>query len=334
MGEDSSRKESKSSQTRLKMKRKIGLQFFAERKYSAIGMNTMNLEKTISIGPAGWSYEDWIGSVYPADRRIDRLQLISSLFDCIELNSSFYRIPGRHTVASWADRIADRPGFKFTVKILQRFTHERVADKSEACAFIKAFEPLLKRGAIGAFLMQFPWSFSDTPENRKYIESLGEFFSSLNVAVELRHGSWNNEQAKELCSRLGFAICNIDQPMIGNSMPPGTVVTNPNFGYVRLHGRNCRDWARRDASRDERYNYLYSDRELEEWKDRIESLSNRVKDLYIITNNHFRGQSIVNAFQLKHLIGQKIDFIPQNLIRSYPMLAEIASEKPERDSLF
>jgi uncharacterized protein YecE (DUF72 family) len=287
----------------------------------------------IHIGPAGWSYEDWNGPVYTPDRTTDKLLMIARYFDCIELNSSFYRTPSGRLVQSWADRISTRNGFTFTVKVLQRFTHERKGSRDEAKRFIHTFDPLLERGAVGAFLLQFPWSFRSTPENRSLLATLGSWFQDFPVAVELRHGSWIGPDTISLLSTNNLAFCNIDQPVIGASMPPTEMVTNPHLGYIRLHGRNEQNWVRRDAGRDERYDYLYGEDELAEWKERAERVASKVEHLYIITNNHFRGQALVNAVQLKFLIEGKRQNAPDRLIAAYPILRNVAHEHPAQNTL-
>jgi uncharacterized protein YecE (DUF72 family) len=287
----------------------------------------------IRIGPAGWSYVDWIGPVYPAGKKVDGLLTIARYFDCVELNSSFYRTPAERLVRSWAERIAEKPGFTFAVKVLQRFTHERAATSDDAKRFVAAFEPLTARGAVGAFLLQFPWSFRDSAENRRWLESLGLWFRDLPTAVELRHGSWHEPALESLLSECGLALCNIDQPIIGSSMPPTEIVTDRRLSYIRLHGRNYRNWMRSDAGRDERYNYLYREGELEEWKLRAARLAAKTDRLYIITNNHFRGQALVNAFQLKYLLEGRKQRMPDSLIEAYPALRGIALDPPEQRTL-
>lgn len=287
----------------------------------------MSEAAAIHVGPAGWSYQDWVGPVYPPGRKVDELLTIARWFDCIELNSSFYRVPSPRTVRSWADRTAGRPGFTFTVKAPQRFTHEAAGSAAEARDFLRVFDPLLDRGAVGAFLLQFPWSFKDGDDARRRVAELAAWFRGVPTAIELRHASWNTEGTRELLRREGLAICDIDQPIIGPAMPPEDAVTNDRLGYVRLHGRNYRNWARRDAGRDERYDYLYGDRELDEWKERALRIASRVKDLYIITNNHFRGQALVNAFQMRHLLGQPVVEIPDSLVGAYPVLGAIAPKR-------
>jgi len=287
----------------------------------------------ISIGPAGWSYRDWIGPVYPAAGKVDELRFIARYFDCIELNSSFYRTPSPRLVRSWADRTADKAGFTFTIKVLQRFTHERSGDADEAKRFIHTFDPLLERAAVGAFLLQFPWSFRNDAAGRDAIEHLGDWFRDLPVAIELRHGSWNRAETFSLLADRGLSFCNIDQPVIGDAIAPTEIVTDPKLGYIRLHGRNRKDWARKDAGRDERYDYLYDENELKEWKERAERVASKTASLYIITNNHFRAQALVNAFQLRHLLSGQMQDMPQSLVASYPVLRDIARVPPSQGML-
>lgn len=297
-------------------------------------MERAGAHAAIRIGPAGWSYPDWIGPVYPAGKKTDELLTIARYFDCIELNSSFYRTPSPHLVKSWAERLAGLSRFTFTVKVLRRFTHERSGTEDEARRFIHAFDELLARQAIGGFLLQFPWSFRDSPESRRLLAGLARWFGEHPTAVELRHGSWNVPPTETFLAEHGLAFCNIDQPAVGASMPPTEIVTDRRFGYIRLHGRNRADWARRDAGRDERYNYLYGDDEMEEWRRRAERIAAKSDALYIITNNHFRAQALVNAFQMRYLLSREKQRMPAALVRAYPALRGIAVEEPEEGALF
>jgi len=285
----------------------------------------VNIER-IRVGPAGWSYRDWVGPVYPPGRTVDELRTIAHAFETIELNSSFYRTPGERLVESWARRVEDLPRFLFTIKVLQRFTHGLGGSREEALGFIRAFRPLADSGRLGAFLLQFPWSFADSPENRRHIERLGLWFEGTPAALEVRHGSWNGAAALERIAAAGFAFCNIDQPVIGVSLPPTEHVTTPALGYIRLHGRNRANWFRRDAGRDERYDYLYTEEELSEWRLRAERMAGSVERLFIVTNNHFRGQALVNALQLRSLLEGRPVEAPRELVAAYPVLARIAAD--------
>ncbi len=276
------------------------------------------------IGPAGWSYRDWVGPVYPPSGKIDRLSFIARFFDCIELNSSFYRMPAATLVSSWRNRLSPFPRFRFTVKVWRRFTHDLAGSRDEARAFIDLFAPLVAEDRVGAFLLQFPWSFRNTPESRRRIERLGRWFGEVPTAVELRHGSWNVPATWDLLGGSDLAFCNIDQPLIGDSMPPTERITDERVGYIRLHGRNRKNWFRKDAGRDERYDYRYTDEELAAWKDRSLRMLGRVGRLFVITNNHFMGQAIANALQLRHFLeGRRVD-MPDTVRRAYPDLGAIA----------
>src|SRR5437667_5548221 len=116
------------------------------------------MHHTIRIGPAGWSYTDWEGTVYPKHgSRFDHLAYLASFFDTIEINSPFYRIPPPTHSRSWVRRIATNGGFKFTTKIFRGFTHESA---SFAPADVKAFRdylnPLAEADRLGAVLLQYP----------------------------------------------------------------------------------------------------------------------------------------------------------------------------------
>ena len=296
-------------------------------------MGTGPAGAAIHIGPAGWSYADWIGPVYPPGGKTDGLLTIARYFDCVELNSSFYRTPSQHLVRSWAERIADAGGFTFTVKVLQRFTHERAGTADEARRFIHSFDALLAQNSVGGFLLQFPWSFRDSPENRSLLADLGLWFENFPTAVELRHGSWHVPSTEALLSECGLAFCNIDQPAVGPSMPPTEIVTDRRLAYIRLHGRNRKDWARSGAGRDERYDYLYRENEMEEWRGRAERMAAKSDALYIVTNNHFRAQALVNAFQMKFLLSRERQRMPAALVKAYPSLGSILLEPPEQGVL-
>lgn len=287
-------------------------------------MTDSGLRRRVFTGPAGWSYDDWNDIYYPAGSSIDRLVYTAGYFDCVELNSSFYRIPSSGMAASWLDRISSDPDFMMTAKAFSGFTHDRILDNTLVREYKDVFEPLRSAGRLGALLFQFPWSFRNLKDSRCHLMEIGKLFRDYPIVAELRHGSWNSEDSFRLLKDYGFTLCSIDQPMIGDSMPPSTRVTNRALGYIRLHGRNRRDWFRKDAGRDQRYDYLYSEKEIREWSSQAAELSGKVDRLFIITNNHFRGQALVNALQMKSLMeNRKVD-TPLPLRREYPVLEKIS----------
>ena len=297
--------------------------------------------KKVHIGPAVWSYKDWEGVVYPkkAGSKFDPLAYLAQFFDTIEINSSFYRPPTPTTTKSWARRVADSPAFTFTAKLHRVFTHERgkatVADEK---AFREAMNPLVEAGKLGAILIQFPWSFKNTDEERTYLSQLIARFQEYPLVLEVRHASWNTPGVYEELEARGVGICNIDQPVFAKSIKPAAMTTSA-IGYVRLHGRNYGNWFREQAPRDDRYNYLYSLDELEPWITRIREVAKQAKESYVITNNHFLGKAVVNALEIKSILGGKKVPAPLPLFEKYPQLESVAfSERrvtePQEPKLF
>src|SRR6266849_9719038 len=267
-------------------------------------------EHNIRVGPAGWSYSDWEGTVYPPHgSRFDALAYLASFFDTIEINSPFYRIPPPTHPRSWIRRVASNPTLKFTTKIYRGFTHESAKpSKEDVKSFRNYLDPFKESDRLGAVLLQYPWSFKNTPESIEKLERVFADFNGYPLALEVRHGSFQNDDFLRFLEQHNVSWVNVDQPMFSDSVKPSDTVTGP-VAYVRLHGRNYEKWFAHSESW-ERYNYLYSKEELKTWVDRIERMV-RSKETYVITNNHFRGQAIVNAAELKEALGQDAKLPPQ-----------------------
>jgi len=288
--------------------------------------------RDIRIGPAGWSYADWRGRVYPegAGSKFDTLALVAKYFDTAEINSSFYRPPSPTTARSWLRRIEHNPNFVFTAKLHRTFTHERgKASSEDERTFREGIDPLVESSKLGAVLIQFPWSFKNEREERAYLNQLCERFKDYPLVVELRHESWNNPRILQTLEDLGVGLCDIDQPLFADSIKPSAEVTSP-IGYIRLHGRNYQNWFREEADVVERYDYLYSRDELEPWVERIKQVSEKAKQTFVIANNHARGQSLANAFEVMALIDEQRVPGPARLVESYPRLRE--SVEPDDES--
>jgi uncharacterized protein YecE (DUF72 family) len=295
----------------------------------------------ILVGPAGWSYADWEGIVYPRSkpRGFHEAAYLAQFFDTIEINTTFYNPPRVEVVKSWVERVTSNPSFKFTAKLWKRFTHERNANLQDEKVFKKGLEPLLASARLGALLLQFPWSFKNTRENHEYMSGLFMQFMEYPLVVEVRHSSWNQAEILEVLRGSGAGFCNIDQPVIGDSLAPSDHVTTP-VGYVRLHGRNYEQWFTSNDHPEERYSYLYSLEELKPWAERIANIARNAEVTFVITNNHFQGKAIANALQLVSILrGQRVR-VPENLRERYPELVEIAlpgtgpSEPKQGDLLF
>ena len=280
----------------------------------------------VRVGPAGWSYNDWKDVVYPPKmpRSLHPLTYLSGFFDTVEVNSTFYAPPNPKYCAGWVEKVADNSRFMFTLKLWERFTHKREEWPSEQETQLvhDGIAPIAEAGKLGAILIQFPWSFRRTPENRTWLARVIDTFAAYPLAVEMRHASWNRPEVYEGLAERRVAFCNIDQPLFRDSLAPSAQVT-ARLGYVRLHGRNYGDWFREDADVKDRYNYLYSRDELQPWIQKVEEIRLRADEVYVITNNHYRGQAVVNAFELQAGLG-KTDFVlPPHLVFTYPRLNEL-----------
>ena len=275
----------------------------------------------IHIGPAGWSYADWAGIVYPSKKpkTFDPLAYMASYFNLIEINNTFYRVPARRTCRDWVSRIEDNPRFLFTVKAPRDFTHRQVpASDDEIRIFKTAIEPIHEKGRLGAVLLQFPWSFRMTPAATGRIKSLVDRIEPFPTAVEVRHGSWGEADAAAFFCDSAIPLCGIDQPLVGHSLTPDTFLPGKTGAYFRLHGRNRENWFNQNAGRDERYDYLYSEKELEVWRDKVREVSEGVKRVFVVLNNHFRGQAVANALQLGAMLTGGKSPAPAGVIAKYP----------------
>jgi uncharacterized protein YecE (DUF72 family) len=277
-------------------------------------------------GTAGWSYEDWDGVVYPVrkDRGFHALPYLADYIDIVEVNSTFYRPASPALVRSWLKKLEGRPDFLLSLKLHQAFTHAR-ADfgQKDVDDFRAALDLVRLGGRLAALLVQFPWSYRNSPANVDYIVRLFKLFAGYPLAVEVRHASWDEPAFYDMLRDNKAAFCNIDQPLIGDSIKPSAVSTTPEFAYVRFHGRNYENWFKKDAGRDDRYDYLYAQDELGDWVARIRQLGQKSGKVYIITNNHYRGQALANALQIRNMIsGEKVD-VPKLLLEKYPVLREI-----------
>ena len=282
----------------------------------------------IRVGPAGWSYGDWEGIAYPRDvLRFDPLAYISGYFDTIEINNTFYRPPTPKMALSWAKRVAGNERFRFTAKLLRNFTHAREAltDADEA-DFKKGLAPLVETNRLGALLVQFPYSFHYNDGNREYIREVTERFKEYPLVVEVRHASWDRAPAFQFLRDLKVGFCNIDQPQVSYSLGSTKEVTSP-VGYLRLHGRNKKDWFREGAGRDARYDYLYNEFEIFELTERVRQIAEQAEEVYVITNNHYRAQALCNGFQIKAKLEKTTLRIPDLLIEHYPDLKEIQLQR-------
>ena len=298
----------------------------------------MSLSSNIYVGTAGWDYKDWEGIVYPAQIKKSQhpVEYMARYFDMLEINTSFYG----HIKPEWGKLWCRKartvnPHFLFSAKLNRAFTHSPVAIVQSTSAetiqvgsndeqWAKAgFDSLAEENMLGAVLLQFPISFKNTDRNRDYLDSLIEKFCLYPLAVEVRHNSWTNEGTLRYFTQKGVAFCNIDQPILGKAVIPSAQVTSQ-VGYVRLHGRNYDQWFDSDSGND-RYNYLYTQPELDKWKGLIDIVAGKAQKTFVVTNNHFEGKAAVNALQLKSMLSGNTVNVPPSLRSCYWELSEIAT---------
>ena len=287
----------------------------------------------IRIGVAGWDYPDWVGVVYPARARrgFDRLAYLARFVDVVEINTTFYRPVEPRLSSSWARRSGNREGFRFTAKVHRSWTHDLTTDPTEVVPpTLAGLAPLREAGVLGAVLLQFPQRFHRKPESLERLDRLLDLIDGWPRVVEVRHASWDAEEAAGWFRERDVGWCVVDQPRIGRSTLPPTPRVTSSPGYLRLHGRNARNWFREDAGRDARYDYLYSPDELSPLADAAREMAGEAKELFIIQNNHFRGKALVNALQMKHLLQQPRPPAPEDLVRSYPQLTETVTSDQHR----
>jgi uncharacterized protein YecE (DUF72 family) len=261
----------------------------------------------IYIGTSGYSYADWVGPFYPAGtREKDFLGYYAGRFPFVELNFSYYSMP----TATQTERLIEKTGseFLFAIKAHKSLTHE-ITDRLEKDieAYRQGIQPLAEKQKLAAVLVQFPYSFHYTDENRMRLDRLTRGLAGLPLALEFRSDEWVKDHVFEELRKRNVAFVNVDEPELPKLIRPSEIVT-AEPAYIRFHGRNKKNWWTGDNV--SRYDYLYGDEELAGWLDRIRVIVKAVKVLLITFNNHSRGQAIQNARRLKELLAaEKIEAI-------------------------
>ena len=283
-------------------------------------------------GPAGWSCPDWGAAVYPRPRPrgFHPLEYLAEYFDAVEINTSFYRPLRAEVSRLWVDRIRANDSFLFTARLGRRFTHERILVPEEVAAFKEGLWPILKAGRLGCVLMQFPWSFRFTAENREHFIRLRRLFHEFPLVAEMRHSSWLLEEALGTFIDYRVGFCNIDQPEHSRAMPPSAVLT-ASVAYFRLHGRSGAGWMREfngEPPAGRGNDYLYSPAELEQWKARIDRIAPHAARTFVTFTNDAGGRALVNALQLQALFDHAGRRAPASLMARYP--AQLAGFGPDR----
>lgn len=259
------------------------------------------------IGTSGFSFDDWIGEVYPPrTRKQDMLPYYANTlgFKTLEVNYTYYSMPSRRTMESFARRTSR--DFAFVVKAYKGITHSMETDVREMCRFFKeGVEPLGEN--LKALLFQFPYTFLPTGENIDYIRRIRDQFTTYESIIEFRNARWFEEQYFDLLRELSLGFCVVDEPKLKGLMPFTPVLTSA-VGYFRFHGRN-RSWFREPV--DIRYDYLYSEKELKGFVQPIIDIASRASDTtFVFFNNCHSGKAARNALMMIELLKEKPMFGP------------------------
>ena len=314
----------------------------------------------LRIGTSGWNYPTgrgtWNGIFYPPPRQrpkgFDELSYYAEHFNTVEVNSTFYGQPRADVTRRWADRTPR--DFDFSVKLYQKFTHPGMyartvlgglpqdmrpvmeaggssiealvrPNQADLDEFRRGIDPLADRGKLGALLAQFPPSFKNDEPEREYLEHLLRSLQGYPVAVELRHRTWSDRfgETLNLLNTFQAAWVQIDEPKFGFSIRQNYLPNIKGVYYMRLHGRNAAAWWKH-AHAEDRYDYLYSADELNEFSETIGAARRLVKKAYLYANNHFSAKSVANATMIKKQLDEPIlgGYRPEFLAR-YPELAGV-----------
>jgi uncharacterized protein YecE (DUF72 family) len=242
----------------------------------------------ILLGTSGWSYTEWEGPFYQKGEKT-KLRAYSRVFNTVEIDSTWYRLPSKGTVMGWLRYSPS--GFVYTAKVPKTVTHDKKLGlkgdvRVDLEAFFELMRPLQLGGKLGCLLIQLPPSYDFNPDN------LESFFQRLDpmfrFAVEFRNLSWMREETWLLLSKYRIAYVIVDEPLL----PPDVRLT-ADFAYFRFHGRGDDPW----------FDYKYTEEELDRWVPKVEAAADKVKRVYGYFNNHFHGYAPENCLYLVEKLG-------------------------------
>lgn len=260
----------------------------------------------IYLGCSGWSYDEWVGPFYKSGKQ-DKLIQYARIFNSVEINSTFYRVPPQEMVKGWIAKVSGKPGFRFTVKLPQDLSHDLLLHSSKSSAyFMEAFEAqvlheLEAAGLLGSLLLQLPPFLTD-----KHLPLLLEFLESVDTqryryAVEFRHRFfYGNVSVRKKLASIGVCVVDIDSPEYKTQ----SIDSELDWAYLRFHGRNNTEWFKHSDTMS-RYHYNYSDNELNELASLVKQSGDKYEDMYIYFNNHPDGNAARNSAGFSVLLGMK-----------------------------
>lgn len=297
--------------------------------------------QNVLFGTAGWTEPSLVKShlFYPkgVTSAKGRLEHYARHFSVVEVDATYYSLLPPDMARRWVELTPAR--FRFDVKAHPVFTGHPIdvtrlpPDLREALApgddspqriypkdlpmeiaaemesrFLTFVAPLVEAGRLGCVLLQFPPWFQATRGNVRRIETVATHLSGVPMAVEFRHKTWladsRSARVLDLLRRIGASYVVVDEPDVAlGGVPPVTAVTNPRLSVVRFHGHNVPGW-HRGAKVSERFDYLYSEAELDAWAEPVRVLAAESESVHAIFNNCVRNYAVVNAKGLSVLVAE------------------------------
>ena len=260
-------------------------------------------EHSVLVGTSGFSFKDWTGPFYPKSLPpAEWLPFYARYFSAVEINSTYYGIPSPSVLERLVEKTPAE--FEFMVKANQQMTHGNgsQADGKIHENFLRCLEPLRQEDRLRGVLAQYPWRFRPSPASRAQILELQKSLGRIPFFVEFRHASWIEGEVFRFLEDHGIGYCSVDEPNLNGLVPPLARLTS-SVGYVRLHGRNQRNWW--GAGEGDRYDYDYRREELEEWLIKIRELAEKADRTYVFFNNCHAGQAARNARLMMDLLQQE-----------------------------
>lgn len=290
----------------------------------------------VRVGVASWTDPTFTakGVFYPDDSRTPekRLRYYSSRFPVVEVDSTYYALPTVETARAWVDRTPEN--FSFDVKAFALMTGhptevsrlpgilkemlppalarvKRVTAEELPAEFVEATwrifrdacAPLHGAGKLGAVFLQYaPWIAPDK-DSPAMIERAIERLDGLPIAVEFRNAEWMTDRLRDrtwkLLEKLGASYVAVDEPQgTPTSVPPLVRTTQRRLAVIRLHGQRVDTWAARGVPAVEKYRYLYSSAELDEWAEKVVEAAATAENLHVIFNNCYANYGAVNAAEM------------------------------------
>jgi uncharacterized protein YecE (DUF72 family) len=264
----------------------------------------------IYVGTSSWSdHENFYPAGLPSNQQIT---FYAQHFAIVEINATFYRLMPRRNIDLWAQRTL--PGFLFDVKPYRQLTwhdRENPPENDVFDAFGTSLQPLREAGKLGAVHFQFPPWFKFEADNVAYIKRCRDSLPQDRVGVEFRHRSWlEGDHVGHLIETLrayGIGLTVVDEPQVGSgTVPTVAAVTTPELSIVRFHGRNAKMWYKQVKRSADRFDYLYSDEELQACVPTVGELGEKAREIHIFFNNNQQDYAVRNARQLRALLQQHL----------------------------